>query len=259
MAPNITEILFALGPRRADRRRDPFLRLIRRRRGPSPRSAASSIRTSRSSGRSTRTSSSPSAAIPSGSSTGSASWVCPCSSSTSARASTPSSRSSRGSAGSRGRKTGRPSSPPAFAAGSRPSTRPCGASLSRPRVFVLLYGQGLWTCGGESYVDDLIARAGGTNVASALPKKWVLYKRERIIKDDPDVIFILARSAGDFAAGRDRLAADARHGRRHGRRSRAGSSSSTRTRPAASDRGSSTSSGRMAGPSPSRTHFGGRA
>jgi iron complex transport system substrate-binding protein len=76
---------------------------------------------------------------------------------------------------------------------------------ARPRVFVLLHGQGLWTCGGESYVDDLIDRAGGANVASSLPKKWVLYKRERILEDDPEVIFILARSAGDFAAGRDWL------------------------------------------------------
>jgi cobalamin transport system substrate-binding protein len=73
---------------------------------------------------------------------------------------------------------------------------------TRPKVFVLLYGQGLWTCGGESYVDDLISRAGGVNVAAALPKKWALYKRERIIEDDPDVIFILARSGADFAAGR---------------------------------------------------------
>jgi len=76
---------------------------------------------------------------------------------------------------------------------------------ARPRVFVLLYGQGLWTCGGESYVDDLIDRAGGANVASGIPKKWVLYKPERILEDDPEVIFILARSPGDFAAGRDWL------------------------------------------------------
>jgi iron complex transport system substrate-binding protein len=72
----------------------------------------------------------------------------------------------------------------------------------RPDVLVLLYGQGLWTCGGESYVNDLIVRAGGTNVAAALPKKWALYNRERIIRDDPDVIFILARTEADFAAGR---------------------------------------------------------
>lgn len=76
---------------------------------------------------------------------------------------------------------------------------------SRPKVLVLLYGQGLWTCGGESYVDDLVARAGGANVAAALPKKWALYKRERIIRDDPDVIFILARSDPGFEAGRNRL------------------------------------------------------
>jgi iron complex transport system substrate-binding protein len=76
---------------------------------------------------------------------------------------------------------------------------------ARPKAFVLLYGQGLWTCGGESYVDDLVARAGGRNVASALPKKWVLYKREAIVEDDPDVIFILARSTADFEAGRAKV------------------------------------------------------
>jgi len=79
-------------------------------------------------------------------------------------------------------------------------------ALTRPKVFALLYGQGLWTSGGESYLDDIIARAGGVNVASALPKKWTLYKRERIIKDDPDVIFVLARTEADFASGRERLA-----------------------------------------------------
>ncbi|NTV81013.1 MAG: ABC transporter substrate-binding protein [Candidatus Aminicenantes bacterium] len=77
---------------------------------------------------------------------------------------------------------------------------------SKPKVFVMLYGQGLWTCGGESYLDDVIARAGGTNVASALPKKWALYKRERIIRDDPDIVFILARSTADFETGRAWLA-----------------------------------------------------
>jgi cobalamin transport system substrate-binding protein len=110
-----------------------------------------------------------------------------------------------------GRVTATEAKAEALAAGLRARLATIDAALKgvavRPKVFVLLYGQGLWTCGGESYVDDLIGRAGGTNVASALPKKWVLYKRERIIRDDPDVIFILARSAADFAAGRDRLAA----------------------------------------------------
>jgi iron complex transport system substrate-binding protein len=95
----------------------------------------------------------------------------------------------------------------ALGAGLRARVQAVDAALrepgGRPDVLVLLYGQGLWTCGGESYVSDLIARAGGTNVAAALPKKWVLYKRERIIRDDPDVVFILARSEAEFAAGRE--------------------------------------------------------
>jgi iron complex transport system substrate-binding protein len=97
----------------------------------------------------------------------------------------------------------------ALAAGLRQRLEAVDAAMSRvrarPKVFVLLYGQGLWTCGGESYVDDLIRRAGGTNVASSMPKKWVLYKREQILEDDADVIFILARSREDFATGRDWL------------------------------------------------------
>jgi iron complex transport system substrate-binding protein len=109
-----------------------------------------------------------------------------------------------------GRITGTEARAGALAAELRDRIRAVDAALkgivSRPKVFVMLYGQGLWTCGGESYLDDVIKRAGGTNVASGLPKKWALYKRERIIRDDPDVVFILARSTKDFEAGRDWLA-----------------------------------------------------
>jgi iron complex transport system substrate-binding protein len=98
----------------------------------------------------------------------------------------------------------------ALAAGLRARVEAVDAALrdpdGRPDVLVLLYGQGLWTCGGESYVNDLVVRAGGTNVAAALPKKWALYKRERIIRDDPDVVFILARTEAEFAAGRESFA-----------------------------------------------------
>jgi iron complex transport system substrate-binding protein len=109
-----------------------------------------------------------------------------------------------------GRITGTDARAGELAAGSRARIEAVDAALkgiaARPKVFVMLYGQGLWTCGGESYLDDVIARAGGANVASALPKKWALYKRERIIRDDPDVVFILSRSTADFETGRDWLA-----------------------------------------------------
>jgi len=79
----------------------------------------------------------------------------------------------------------------------------------RPRVFVVLYGQGLWTCGGESYLNDLITRAGAVNIAAAMPKKWALYSPERIIRDDPDAVFIMARSPSDFDRARDWLRREA--------------------------------------------------
>lgn len=87
-----------------------------------------------------------------------------------------------------------------------------GAVASRPRVFVFLYGQGLWTCGGQSYLNDLIVRAGAVNIAAPLPKKWALYSRERIVRDDPDAVFVLAKSLDDFEKARAWLAGEARLG-----------------------------------------------
>jgi len=96
-----------------------------------------------------------------------------------------------------------------LATGLRERAEAVGAAMTgvgrRPRVFVLLYGQGLWTSGGESYLDDLIDRAGADNVASALPKKWALYKREQILKDDPEAVFVLSKTEEDFARARDWL------------------------------------------------------
>jgi iron complex transport system substrate-binding protein len=80
-----------------------------------------------------------------------------------------------------------------------------GTVSKKPRVFVVLHGQGLWTCGGGSYLNDLIARSGAVNIAASMPKKWVLYNPERILRDDPDAIFVLAKSEADFERARDWL------------------------------------------------------
>jgi iron complex transport system substrate-binding protein len=82
----------------------------------------------------------------------------------------------------------------------------------KPRVFVLLKGQGLWTCGGESYLNDLIDRAGAVNIAAAMPKKWALFSPERLIQDDPDAVFVMAKSQADFEASRDWLSRKAHLG-----------------------------------------------
>jgi len=77
------------------------------------------------------------------------------------------------------------------------------AAAARPRVFLILAGRDLMTCGRSGYLHDLIERAGGTNVAADLPKSWAVYSRERLILDDPDVVVLLAPSAADFGPARD--------------------------------------------------------
>ena len=74
---------------------------------------------------------------------------------------------------------------------------------SRPNVFLSFHGQGLMTCGREGYFNDLIERAKGTNIAGRVARAWFEYGREQLIRDDPDVIIILAPSEEDFGAGRD--------------------------------------------------------
>jgi iron complex transport system substrate-binding protein len=74
---------------------------------------------------------------------------------------------------------------------------------SRPSVFLSFHGQGLMTCGREGYFNDLIERAKGTNIAGRAGRAWFEYGREQLIRDDPDVIIILAPSEDDFGAARD--------------------------------------------------------
>jgi iron complex transport system substrate-binding protein len=73
---------------------------------------------------------------------------------------------------------------------------------SQPRVFLSLHGLGLWTCGKESYLNDLVHKAKGINVTGSLPKKWIYYNREQLVHDNPDVIIILAKSQADFATAK---------------------------------------------------------
>ncbi len=80
---------------------------------------------------------------------------------------------------------------------------PLRGLAEKPKVFLSLQGQGLWTCGRESFLDALISRAGGVNIAGGIAKKWVLLGREEILHQDPDVVVILAKTRADFerAAG----------------------------------------------------------
>ena len=73
----------------------------------------------------------------------------------------------------------------------------------KPRIFLSLEGLGLWTFGRDSYFNDLLARAGAVSVTAGIDKRWFEYGREALIRDDPDAFVILAGSESNFRRAAD--------------------------------------------------------
>jgi iron complex transport system substrate-binding protein len=66
----------------------------------------------------------------------------------------------------------------------------------RPRRKVLwLLSEDLWAAGEGSYIDDLIHRAGGINIARTGP--WLQISSEAVLVEDPHVIFLMVH--GDIS------------------------------------------------------------
>lgn len=59
------------------------------------------------------------------------------------------------------------------------------------RVLVLLDPPGLYTAGPGTFLDELIRRAGGENVAGGAPVPWPVLSEEEVILRDPEVIVLL--------------------------------------------------------------------
>lgn len=76
------------------------------------------------------------------------------------------------------------------------------------KVFLSLHGGSLWTCGKESFLNDLIRRAGGINVGEKVRKSWFIINREQFLQENPDVIIILARSEEDFQKAKEKMLAE---------------------------------------------------
>jgi iron complex transport system substrate-binding protein len=85
-----------------------------------------------------------------------------------------------------------------------------GDVANTPRVFISLPWQGLWTCGSESYLNDLIVQAKGVNIAGAIRRRWLNLTREQLVHDNPEVIIIMAKDHAEFNSSRDRIMADSR-------------------------------------------------
>jgi iron complex transport system substrate-binding protein len=73
---------------------------------------------------------------------------------------------------------------------------------SPPRVFLELWDDPLTTVGQGSFVDDIISRAGGVNVAHDISHPHPRISAEKVIAWNPDVIIVahMAREASPTAA-----------------------------------------------------------
>jgi len=69
------------------------------------------------------------------------------------------------------------------------------ATSKRPRVFVELWYDPITTVGGTSFIDEVIRRAGGINVAHNISQAYPRINPEKVIEWNPDVI-VLCYMAG---------------------------------------------------------------
>lgn len=69
---------------------------------------------------------------------------------------------------------------------------------NEPKVFFSLHGMGLWTCGKGSFLDDLVRKAKGVNIAGKIQRKWLHLNREQLIHQNPEIIIIISKSQEEF-------------------------------------------------------------
>jgi iron complex transport system substrate-binding protein len=69
-------------------------------------------------------------------------------------------------------------------------------ATTKPRVFFELDPTQFYTAGPHSFVDDLITRAGGTNIAADASTPYPTLSPEQIIAKDPEVIILSDENQG---------------------------------------------------------------
>jgi len=61
------------------------------------------------------------------------------------------------------------------------------ASAAKVATFLEIYSKPLMTAGGETFIDDMIALAGGTNLGATAGSGFPTFSTEVLFKNDPDV------------------------------------------------------------------------
>ena len=60
----------------------------------------------------------------------------------------------------------------------------------RPRVMYVIWYDPIWTMGGKTYIDDLISKAGGTNIFSTDFESSRIVSPESIVSKNPQVLIV---------------------------------------------------------------------
>ncbi|MDI3318045.1 MAG: cobalamin-binding protein [Bacillota bacterium] len=73
-------------------------------------------------------------------------------------------------------------------------------SSERVRVFYEVWNQPLMTAGPGSFIDDLITRAGGINIAHDAKSAWPEFSEEELLARNPQVILLPSSNAAERQA-----------------------------------------------------------
>lgn len=68
---------------------------------------------------------------------------------------------------------------------------------SRPKVFVEIFSQPLYSAGAGTFIDDLIKISGGKNIAAEAGSDYVVYSLENLLKENPDIYIAVKGSMSD--------------------------------------------------------------
>lgn len=75
-----------------------------------------------------------------------------------------------------------------------------GPQRQCPKVFVEISDHPLMTTGGTSFLDDMIVRAGGVNVAHDISQAYTSINPEKVIEWNPDIIIVASMGQPGDAA-----------------------------------------------------------
>jgi iron complex transport system substrate-binding protein len=61
---------------------------------------------------------------------------------------------------------------------------------NKPKIFVLLSLNPLMTAGKNTFINEIIERAGGVNIGGRSNQNYPIFNREEILRENPDILIL---------------------------------------------------------------------